>query len=308
MVQDSHTPQILKFQILLLAGLLGFTFLTLVGIFVPALRGFWIAALLSLSLFLVTTIPFVHKLWLRSPRLALLSPGFLLLRALALGSGYLIGTVHFAGTLPGQRRPIIPGWKQLIKRGVDIIGALVGLAMSIPMVAIAAIAIKLDSPGPIFYRQTRIGEAGRSFQIFKLRSMVRNAEEQLSDLIDLDSLPEPMYKLEDDPRVTRVGKFLRRTSLDETPQFFNVLKGDMSLVGPRPEEVQIVELYHDEQRKRLAIKPGMTGPMQVNGRGNLALNERLRLELEYIENYSLIRDLQILLHTLPAILRGRGAY
>ena len=308
MVQDSHTPQVLKFQIVLVAAMLGSALLALLGLVFPVTRWFWVPALASLLLFVVTSVPFTIKLWRHAPQLALMGLGFLLVRSAALGSGYLIGTLHFSGTMPGQRQPVIPGWKRFIKRMIDIVGALVGLAFTIPLVAIAAIAIKLDSPGPVFYRQRRIGEAGRPFWIFKLRSMVRDAEERLSDLIDLDTLQEPVYKLENDPRVTRVGKFLRRTSLDETPQFYNVLKGEMSLVGPRPEDAQIVALYCDEQRKRLAIKPGMTGPMQVNGRGSLALSQRLHLELDYIEDFSLLRDLRILIHTLPAIWRGNGAY
>jgi lipopolysaccharide/colanic/teichoic acid biosynthesis glycosyltransferase len=138
--------------------------------------------------------------------------------------------------------------------------------------------------------------------------MVSDADEQLTNLVDLERLPEPVYKIANDPRVTRVGRLLRRASLDETPQFYNVLIGDMSLVGPRPEDARIVELYEDFQRRRLAVKPGLTGPMQVNGRGNLSLTERLRLELDYIENYSLRRDFSIILRTLPAIIRGDGAY
>ena len=142
----------------------------------------------------------------------------------------------------------------------------------------------------------------------KLRSMVNNAEERLAELIDLDQLAEPVYKITNDPRITRVGKLLRRTSLDEAPQFYNVLIGEMSLVGPRPEEEKIVALYRDQERRRLAVKPGLTGPMQVNGRGDLKLAERLRLELDYIDNYSLARDLDILVRTVPSILRGHGAY
>ncbi|OUC05737.1 hypothetical protein RY27_25400 [Litorilinea aerophila] len=232
----------------------------------------------------------------------------LVTRAVALGAGYLLGTIHFAGTVPGARQPVIPGWKRLCKRIIDIVGALIGLAFSIPLVAIAALAIKLDSPGPVFYCQTRIGENGRPFRMFKLRSMVQDADQQLEKLVDLNQLREPVFKLANDPRVTRVGRILRRTSLDETPQFYNVLIGDMSLVGPRPEEARIVALYDDRFRRRLAVKPGMTGPMQINGRGDLTLSERLELELEYIDNYSLLRDFVIIFRTFPAIWRGNGAY
>ena len=138
--------------------------------------------------------------------------------------------------------------------------------------------------------------------------MVCDAEARLPEVVDLNALREPVFKLPDDPRVTRVGRVLRRTSLDEAPQFLNVLRGDMSLVGPRPEEAQVVARYSDEQRRRLAVKPGITGPMQINGRGDLSLQERLRLELDYIDNYSLRRDVAIMLRTIPAIMRGDGAY
>ena len=138
--------------------------------------------------------------------------------------------------------------------------------------------------------------------------MIVDADRQLDQLVDIQHLvDEPAFKIANDPRVTRVGRFLRRTSLDELPQFFNVLKGDMSLVGPRPEEERIVQLYTDYHRRRLAVKPGLTGPMQVNGRGNLGFSERLQLELDYIEHYSLRRDLAILIRTLPLIFQGTGA-
>ena len=138
--------------------------------------------------------------------------------------------------------------------------------------------------------------------------MVRDAERQLDNLVDLQKLgDEPAFKLSNDPRITRVGRFLRRTSLDEVPQFYNVLRGDMSLVGPRPEEERVVQLYTDHHRRRLAVKPGLTGPMQVSGRGNLSFSERLQLELEYIEHFNLLRDLGFLLRTCPVLLHGKGA-
>jgi lipopolysaccharide/colanic/teichoic acid biosynthesis glycosyltransferase len=308
MVQDSHTPQVLKLQIVLIALVALLLPVALVAVAAPSLRWVWGAELGLLALFLASAIPFLAKLARRSWTLALIGPGMLVVRALALGSGYVAGTVHFAGTAPGARQPVIPGWKQVIKRGIDIVGALVGLALSIPLVAVAAVAIKLDSPGPVFYRQSRVGENGRLFHIIKLRSMVQDAEHQLDTLVRLDDLPEPVFKIENDPRVTRVGRLLRRTSLDEAPQFLNVLVGDMSLVGPRPEEERIVALYGDHQRQRLAVKPGITGPMQINGRGSLSLEERLQLELDYIEHYSLRRDFAILWRTLPAIFRGHGAF
>jgi lipopolysaccharide/colanic/teichoic acid biosynthesis glycosyltransferase/GT2 family glycosyltransferase len=308
MVQDSHTPQVLKLQIVLLGALVALLPLAVAGLFWHMLLWAWLGIVLLIGVFVASSAPFLLKLARRSLALAAVAPGLLALRALALGSGYLVGTVHFAGTIPGSRQPVIPGWKRLIKRLLDVIGALAGLFISIPFVAVAAVAIKLDSPGPVFYRQVRVGENGHPFRIVKLRSMVVDADRQLERLVDMAQLAaEPAFKLTNDPRVTRVGRFLRRTSLDEVPQFYNVLKGDMSLVGPRPEEERIVQLYQDHHRRRLAVKPGMTGPMQVNGRGELSFSERLQLELDYIEHYSLWRDFEILLHTVPALLRGHGA-
>ena len=267
MVQDAHTPQVLKFQIVLLSMTFGLALAALLGIIWPLFGWLLLGAGAALAVLLLSAAPFILKLARRAPQLALIGPLMVLARSLALGVGYVAGTVHFAGALPGQRQPIIPGWKRAVKRVIDIIGALAGLVLAIPLVALAAIAIKLDSPGPIFYWQVRIGENGRPFRIAKLRSMVADAEAQLEQLIDLDELSdEPAFKLVDDPRVTRIGRILRRTSLDEAPQFYNVLRGDMSLVGPRPEEARIVHLYSDHQRRRLAVKPGITGPMQATPR------------------------------------------
>lgn len=308
MVQDSHTPQVLKVQIVLLAATLGLLPLTILGLWIPLFRWTAVPLVVLIVAFLASGGPFLAKLGRRSPVLAVVGPGILYTRALALGAGYVAGTIHFAGTLPGARQPVIPGWKRMVKRGVDVFGALVGLLISIPVVAVAAVAIKVDSPGPIFFGQVRVGENGRPFRILKLRSMVSDAETRLNEVVDVHALSEPVFKVPNDPRVTRVGRVLRRTSLDEAPQFFNVLRGDMSLVGPRPEEEQMVALYSDEQRRRLAVKPGITGPMQINGRGDLTLQERLRLELDYIDNYSLRRDITIMLRTIPAIMRGDGAY
>ncbi len=196
----------------------------------------------------------------------------------------------------------------LLKRCFDVIVSAVGLLLSAPLFPVVALAIRLDCPGPAIFSQLRAGLGGRPFRMYKFRSMYRDAENQLSDLVDLDALPEPAFKLRDDPRVTRVGRFLRRLSLDELPQLWNVLRGDMSIVGPRPEELALVARYQPEHRFRLQVKPGMTGPMQVSGRGELAFAERLAVELDYVERVSLARDLWILLRTLPALSRGTGAY
>lgn len=196
----------------------------------------------------------------------------------------------------------------LLKRGFDIAISAIALVILAPFYPLAALAIRLDSPGPTIFAQLRAGIDGRPFRMYKLRSMYRDAEIQLGLLVDFDELPEPVFKLRDDPRVTRVGRVLRRLSLDELPQLWNVLRGDMSIVGPRPEQLELVERYRPEHSFRLRVKPGMTGPMQVFGRGELGFSERLAVELDYVERISLARDLWILLQTLPALFRGTGAY
>lgn len=195
-----------------------------------------------------------------------------------------------------------------IKRFLDI--AISGLTLLIltPLLLAIAALIKADSPGPVLFRQIRIGKNGQRFTMVKFRTMVCDAEERLGDLINLRELDQPVFKIPDDPRVTGVGRHLRRLSLDELPQFLNVLKGEMSLVGPRPEEEAIVALYSERQRVRLTVKAGLTGPMQVYGRGDLTFEERLALELDYLDNVSLAGDLAILMRTPLAIVTGNGAY
>jgi exopolysaccharide biosynthesis polyprenyl glycosylphosphotransferase len=204
--------------------------------------------------------------------------------------------------------PGIRGLRAVAKRGMDLVGAAVGLVVAAPIMAVIVVMIRLDSPGPVLFVQERVGRQGRPFRIFKFRTMVANAESLLDELVDVKGLEQPMFKLKDDPRVTRVGHWLRRASLDELPQFVNVLRGEMSLVGPRPEEKRFVDRYEPWQRERLRVKPGMTGPMQIWGRGDLSMEQRVRLEIEYIENYSLLLDVRILLRTLPAVLSAYGAY
>lgn len=196
----------------------------------------------------------------------------------------------------------------LLKRSFDVLLSAMALALLAPLFPLIALAIKLDSPGPVFFGQLRAGLGGRPFRMYKLRSMHRDAAHQLGDLIDIDALPEPAFKLREDPRVTRVGRFLRRFSLDELPQLWNVLRGEMSIVGPRPEELAVVKHYRPEHQFRLQVKPGMTGPMQVFGRGELGFSERLAVELDYVERMSLARDIWILLQTVPVLVRGIGAY
>ena len=195
-----------------------------------------------------------------------------------------------------------------LKRLIDVIGGIVGSILLLLIYPLVAMIIKLDSRGPILFRQTRIGRDGQPFTCYKFRTMQADAEVELDKLIDIDALPEPMFKLENDPRITPIGRRLRRWSIDELPQFWNVLRGDMSLVGPRPEESRIVAKYNARQRQRLAVRPGLSGPMQISGRATLSFQERLSLELDYIENYTFRTDIRILLQTLPAVIRGDGAY
>ena len=195
-----------------------------------------------------------------------------------------------------------------LKRIIDVVGSATVLVVLSPLLLPIAIVVRLDSSGPVIFAQLRAGLAGRPFRMFKFRTMVADAEQRLPEVVALHELREPVFKLVDDPRLTRSGRFLRRWSFDELPQLVNVLTGRMSLVGPRPEELRFVERYTPEQRLRLALRPGLTGPMQVNGRGALTLEERLAVERDYIENLSIGRDLRILAMTLTAVIRGKGAY
>jgi exopolysaccharide biosynthesis polyprenyl glycosylphosphotransferase len=196
----------------------------------------------------------------------------------------------------------------LLKRSFDLFVSASALVVLSPLFPLVALAIKLDSRGPVFFKQLRAGKRGVPFRMYKLRTMVADAERALPDVVVLEDLPDPMFKLRADPRVTRTGRLLRRFSLDELPQLVNVLRGQMSIVGPRPEQIELVERYRPEHRFRLDVKPGMTGPMQVYGRGDLDFAERLAVEFDYVENVSLARDLRILFQTIPVVLRGSGAY
>lgn len=196
----------------------------------------------------------------------------------------------------------------LLKRILDLIGSAFAMVLTAPVFVAVAILIKIDSRGPVFFKQQRAGLDGAPFTMLKFRSMTADAEERLAELINIDQLREPVYKLRRDPRITRVGRWLRRTSLDELPQFLNVLRGQMSLVGPRPEDAEVVKRYEPDHLFRLEMKPGMTGPMQVCGRGDLSFSERLAVERDYLENQSITRDLRILAITGSTALRGRGAY
>jgi exopolysaccharide biosynthesis polyprenyl glycosylphosphotransferase len=195
-----------------------------------------------------------------------------------------------------------------MKRLMDVLVSGALLALLSPLLLLIALAILIDSGPPVFFRQRRIGRDGKPFTMLKFRTMFVDAEQRLGELVDLEKLEQPAFKIAKDPRVTRSGRFLRRASLDELPQLINVLRGDMSLVGPRPEEEAVVALYDERQRARLTIKPGLTGPMQVYGRGDLTFEERLAMERDYLDNLSIAGDLAILLRTPAAIVRGEGAY
>ncbi len=303
-VRDSHTPQVLKAQIGLV-GLLGLSFL-LASFWAPA---GWAAASIA-GLFLLTAVSFLLRVVARDPAVGVVAPFLLLWRALALGAGLVAGFLRFSFRA-SPHRPPISGLSRAVKRAMDVLGSVAGLILGAPLLALAAVAIKLDSSGPVLFVQERAGENGRPFRMAKLRTMVEGAERMMPDPTDLASSASsasPAIKRRGDPRVTRVGRLLRRTGLDELPQLWNVLKGEMSLVGPRPEETRVVRSYSDWHRQRLAVKPGMTGPMQVQGRADLGLDERVRLELDYIRDYSLWKDLWILARTAAAVVSGRGAY
>jgi lipopolysaccharide/colanic/teichoic acid biosynthesis glycosyltransferase len=195
-----------------------------------------------------------------------------------------------------------------LKRAMDIFVSGLLLTLFSPVLLVVTLWVLLDSGRPVLFRQRRIGMEGRPFTMMKFRTMGLDAEDRLSELVDLEALDEPAFKIPNDPRVTRSGRLLRRTSLDELPQLVNVLRGDMSLVGPRPEEEAVVALYDERQRLRLGVKPGLTGPMQVYGRGDLTFEERLAMERDYLDNLSITSDLAILLRTPSAMIRGDGAY
>jgi lipopolysaccharide/colanic/teichoic acid biosynthesis glycosyltransferase len=201
-----------------------------------------------------------------------------------------------------------PRSTQLLKRAIDLVVSAGLLVLLSPLLLAIALAIKLGSRGPVLFKQTRIGKDSKPFTMVKFRTMIAGAEDMVGQVVDTSALLEPSFKVPDDPRRTSVGRRLRRLSLDEIPQLWNVLRGEMSLVGPRPEEEQVVRLYDERQRVRLSVKPGLTGPMQVYGRGDLTFEERLALERDYIDNLSIAQDVAILLRTPRAVIGGNGAY
>jgi exopolysaccharide biosynthesis polyprenyl glycosylphosphotransferase len=196
----------------------------------------------------------------------------------------------------------------MVKRGIDILGATLGLILSLPVIAVSAALIRLASPGPVFFRQVRCGLNGRRFEMLKLRTMDVDAEEKKQDLMHLNEMDGPAFKLENDPRVTPIGAVLRRFSIDELPQFWNTLKGDMSLVGPRPPTPDEVIHYMGDTRRRLSMRPGLTCYWQISGRNEMGFSDWIKLDLMYIDTWSVMNDLYIIAKTIPTVLLARGAH
>ena len=210
--------------------------------------------------------------------------------------------------LLGMKETRIIGWNLTIKRAMDLLLGSLAIILLSPLWLLIILAIKVDSPGPALFRQTRVGKNGELFDVWKFRSMVEGAEEQLPDLERLNEADGPLFKIRSDPRITRVGRVLRRLSLDELPQLINVLVGDMSLVGPRPALPREVNAYSDWHHRRLEVTPGITGLWQVSGRSHLTFDEMVLLDIYYAENWSIGLDLLVLLRTIPKVISGEGAY
>jgi len=228
-------------------------------------------------------------------------------------SDWSLHAIPASGDLALQRAPVAlrdadTFYLRLGKRALDILGAVSALIVTAPFMAIIAVLIKLESRGPILYKSHRVGRGGRVFTFYKLRSMVDGAHSRRDDVAHLNECDGPVFKISNDPRVTRIGRLLRRTSIDEIPQFLNVLKGEMSLVGPRPPIPEEVARYEPWQLKRLSVRPGITCLWQISGRSRIGFEEWMRLDLQYIRHQSLRMDLRILLRTIPAVISRDGAY
>ncbi len=197
---------------------------------------------------------------------------------------------------------------QIIKRTMDIVGSGVGLLILSPLFAVTALLIKLEDGGPVFFASDRAGRLGAKFKMYKFRSMILNAEQLKEDLLEQNETGGVIFKMKRDPRITRVGRIIRKLSIDELPQLYNVLKGDMSLVGPRPHPTKEVELYTLTDRRRLDVTPGLTCFWQISGRSDVDFNTQVGLDVQYIESQSFWGDVKLLLKTIPAVISGRGAY
>ena len=194
------------------------------------------------------------------------------------------------------------------KRLIDVLLSLIGIIMFLPCLPIIGLLIKLDSRGPVFYLADRIGKHMKNFKMYKFRTMYKEADKKLSELVDLNEMEGPIFKIKKDPRITPVGMILRKFSIDELPQLFNVFVGYMSFIGPRPTIPDEVSLYESWQRRRFSMKPGITCLWQIRGRNKIGFEEWMKLDLEYLDNWSLWLDLKILVKTIPVVLFGIGAY
>ena len=244
----------------------------------------------------------IHSVRLRGLPLRIVPGAFALMRGrtiLSEGMGLPLLEVHYPGLDNTQRT---------LKRVLDVAGSLGGILLLSPLLLAVAVAVRLDSPGPVLFRQKRVGADEKIFICYMFRSMQRDAELRQADLEDFNEAEGPVFKMKEDPRVTRVGRFLRRWSIDELPQLVNVLRGEMSLVGPRPLPVRDFLQMEEAHKRRLGAVPGMTGYWQTSGRSDLSFEEMVRLDLYYIENWSLSFDLKIILKTLGAVLHREGAY
>ncbi|QNG60198.1 sugar transferase [Bacillus sp. PAMC26568] len=198
---------------------------------------------------------------------------------------------------------------KIMKRAIDVVGALIGILLLCFFFILVAVVIKLEDPkGPVFFIQKRVGKNGEIFNMYKFRSMVSDAEEKLNDLLAMNEVSGAMFKMKNDPRVTRVGRIIRKTSIDELPQLWNVLKGEMSLVGPRPSLPREVVEYNNYQKQRLLVTPGCTGLWQVSGRSNVGFEEMVELDIKYIKNKTIIFDIKIILKTVLVLIGSRDAF
>ena len=196
---------------------------------------------------------------------------------------------------------------EFTKRAMDFLGAIIGLTLLSPIILLVAIAIKLESKGPIIFVQTRVGINGKCFKMYKFRSMLQNAEELKSKLIEKNEMSGPMFKMKNDPRITKIGKFIRKTSIDELPQLINVIKGEMSLVGPRPSLPKEVDKFEDWMYERLSVKPGLTCYWQVSGRNNIDFYEWMKLDIKYVRERNLLIDIKLILKTCFVLFGDKNA-
>jgi exopolysaccharide biosynthesis polyprenyl glycosylphosphotransferase len=210
------------------------------------------------------------------------------------------GYLHYR---PGEERPVA----QRVKRAMDIVGAAIGLLTLSPLLILVAVLIKFESRGSVFFPQLRVGQNGRMFRMLKFRSMVLDAEKYQRALLEANEQAGPVFKVRRDPRITRVGAFIRRYSIDELPQLWNVLRGDMSIVGPRPPILKEVQQYQPWQRRRLSVRPGLTCFWQVSGRNEIGFDQWMQLDLQYVDQWSIGTDLRLIARTIPAVFTGSGA-